>query len=408
MSKFEVQITPLHRDTTNFTDADITVIDQFSDLEVFHPLNDGRTATVVVPITSPAVLNLKPYAFAVRILYEDRREPVFWGPSNISTDFGAGTCTLEAQDPSLRLAHHYVRRGDVALTYEAISADKGIIDADPSGIRRVIEAGENVGAQITRDDPTLALKDDRFGDMATQRVLPMEIERGQECWQIILDISKHVLGPDFDMAPMHLIGYDFYCQLNTYDDLGRTLTSATPDTPLAGEVVFDFGLGADNLIGMQERPGRPTTHAHVLSGNAKHRRSAGSTVGSADTGIYVDWVPVDFNIKGTNDAALKELADARVEAYGIPPKMLEVQLRPDAVINHNYGRPAFVRPTGTRAPTFYIGDRVTVRAQRGNRSYNAPARIVEVRLTQPGPQGPAVTVLKMVPTIGGTDVGEEA
>lgn len=405
MSKFEAQITPLHRASSAFTEASFTPIDQFSDLEVVHPLNDGKSATVVVPITSSVLSGLEPYAFGLRILYEDRREPVFWGPANIITDFTAGTCTLEGQDPSLRMAHHYLRRGDPAIEQTPVETDKGEILTDHTGIALAVDAAQNVGAQVTRDDPILGLRTFNYTGVAG---VPIIVERGQECWQVVVDIAKHIMGPDFDMETAWSADEDAYAWVGTYSDLGTNRTSATPDAPLGGEVVLDYGLGADNLVGVQERPGRPTTHAHVLSGDARYRRSAGDTAASNTTGVYVDWVPLDFNIRNANDAALKQVADARVEAYGVPPKFLEVQLRPDAVIGYSYGHPNFSRPVGSRAPTHYLGDRVTVRAQRGYRDYNGPARIVEVRLTQPGPQGPAVTQLKLVPTVGGTDLGEEA
>lgn len=406
MSQPVVQVCKLIRPSkdSGAVGAEEVVVSEFEDLKVVHPLNDGRTCRVTLSIHDPVVAGLTPFAFAVRVLWEDRLEPVFFGPSNISVDYAAEKCFLDAQDPSLRMSHHYIRRGDSALTGDS-DPDKGTINADSGGIDLCIEAAQNIATQDARDDPSLGL---RSGFFSPARTRPIGVERFQECWFVVQDISKAVGGPDFDMQTVDYWPADVYSFMNTYLDLGTDRTSLTPDAPAAGEVVLDFGLGADNLSSFQERPGRPTTHCHVHSGDGKYRRTAGATGGSNQTGVFVDAINFDVEVKDGDTEALLEVAQARVLGYGFPPRFLEVTLRPDAVVAHSYGHPSFTVPLGTRAPTVYLGDKVTVRALRGERSYSGDARITAARYIHPGKRGPASVQLTLVPVIAGDTLDGEA
>ncbi len=405
MSQYKVQITPVIRPTPGFVVVgDILTAAQFGDLDVGHPLSDFKTGKVTLRMEDPVVAGLKPFGFALRVLYENREEPVFWGQSNISDDYENGLCHLEAQD-SLRMQHHYLRRGDTAIN-GVPEVDKGTINADRSGMSLCIDAAQNIASQDARNDPKLGIIIST-ARAAALRTAPIVVERGQECWQVISDIGAAELGPDFDMETP--AGLSNYAELATYANMGTDRTTATPDTPAAGKVVLSYGQAADNMLGPVVNPGRPTTHAHVLSEDAKYRATAAATAASFDTGCFVDWVRTGHTVDTAgNIGVLTEAAQARVRAYGIPPKHTSVVLRPDVVIGHNYGRPSFTPPVGTRVPTFYLGDHITVRATRGHRSFVQNMRVVDVHLTWPGWQGPALTVLKLIPSVGGVPDSEES
>lgn len=390
---FTIELTPLIRPLEDLDPDTFWVPTQFSDVGVHHILNGFKTAEVTLDMTDPAVEQLQPWEFALRVLYKDRLEPVFHGPCNIVDDWETGKCYLSAQDPSFRMLHHYLRRGDEALN-DVPAQDKGTIAMDPTGIQLVVDAAQNITSQDLRNDPSLGVWVYDFGDkFATLRpTLLAIIERGQECWQVINNISRHLLGPDFDMET----SYDDlsnYVRLATYDDLGRDLTET---------IIWVYGPA---LTDVKRTPGRATTHAHVLSRDAKFRRTGGSVAGSNKVGPTVDWIPTDLEFSDGNDGALQELANNRVAAYGFCPRFIDIKSRPDAVLPDNYGHPDFVAPVGTTESTFYIGDRITVQASRGFRSMDGPARITEVHLTQEGPRGPARTRVKLVPTIG--ELGED-
>lgn len=410
MSQFVVQITPLIRPDPGVVDeADFVTPTQFADLDVGHPVNGFKTAKVTLSMHDPAVAGLKPYEFALRVLYENRLEPVFWGQSNITDDYEQGVCILEAQDPSLRMLHHYLRRGDTAINALDGDIDQGAVSADANGISLAVEAAQNIPSQDARNDPSLGLT---VLDSSTPVGPVVIVERGQECWQVVTDIAENEVGPEFTMETPDTL--DNYAVLVTYDSMGTDRTSATPDTPAAGEVVFDFGLGADNAVSVVTTPSHPTTHAHVLSEDRKYRETSAavdalSVPTSNRTGVFVDWVRTGFNVDSSGDTTiLKEKANAVVRAYGVPLEQTQIVLRPDAVITENYGRPAFTPPGGTRTPTFYLGDKVTIRATRGERSITEAQRITEVHLTWPGWQGPALTVLTVIPVAGAVSGDEES
>ncbi len=403
---FTVQITPLIRPDPGFVDEeDIITVTQFADLDVSHPWKGYKTAKVTLSMEDVAVEDLQPYAFALRVLYEDREEPVFWGQSNIVDDYENGLCHLEAQDASLRMMHHYLRRGDDLLN-DVPEEDKGTINADNTGIEGCIDAAQNIASQDLRNDPSLGCIASPTR-VSTPRVAPIVVERGQECWQVVSDIGQAELGPDVDMETPD--DFENYTELATYDPdtMGTDRTSATPDSPGAGEVVLSYGLIGDNMLGPTVNPQHPTTHAHVLSEDARYRVTAAATVAANDTGGFIDWVRTGFQVDSTEDLdVLTEVAQARVRAYGVPPKHTTVALRPDIAITHNYGRPTFTAPVGTRTPTFYLGDAVTVRAERGFRSFSQAMRVKGVHLTWPGWQGPALTLLELIPVVGG-DIDDE-
>ncbi len=408
MSQFTVQLTPLIRPTPGFLVAgDLVNVAQFGDLDVSHPWKGYKTAKVTLRMEDAAVAGREPYAFALRVLYEDRLEPVFWGQANIIDDYENGLCHIDAQDPSIRMMHHYLRRGDDALN-SVVDVDKGTLDADRGGIAACVAAAQNIATQDARNDPKLGLIMST-ARAAPLRLAPVVVERGQECWQVVADLGGAEGAPDIDMETP--AGLSNYAELATYapGTMGTDRSTATPDTPAAGKVVLSYAYVQDNTVAVSVDPERPTTHNHVLTEDAKYRVTAAATAASFNTGAFVDWTRTGFTSDTAGSVAvLTEVAQARVKAYGIPLKHTRVVLRPDAVSEHNYGRPTITVPAGTRAPTFYVGDKITVRAIRGNRSLLQNMRVNGVHLTWPGWQGPALTVLDLIPDVTATVDNEES
>lgn len=394
MSQFVVQITPLLRPNDTITEADLLIPTQFSDVGVHHLLNSYRTAEVTLSQYDPVVEGLESREFALRILYEDRLEPVFWGPCDIADNYKLGKCVLSAQDSSFRMLHHYIRRGDEILN-NIPERDKGLTNLDSNGFELVVAAAQNLVDQDTRNDPSLGVSVFNY-DYPDTPDLPIIVERGQEVWQVLTNMVKHDLGPDMDSEVQFELDGGIYNYLGLYEDLGRDLTA---------DITLNYG---PQLPDVNINPGRATTHAHVLSRDAKFRRTGGSVAGSNKVGPTVDWVPTDLEFPDGNDDALQARANDIVKAYGIAPKFITIQTRPDAVLLDSYGSPYWTAPVGTKEATFYIGDRITIAAERGFRSFNGPARIIEVHLTQSGSRGPVTTGLKLVPTIGDLGDNEES
>lgn len=446
---YEVRITPLLRGipgsletdggVTTITEAETTVVTQFSDLEVVHELNEPRTARVTLSLFDETLLagsavpgsliaSLEPYQQALWIAFkrpgEEMAEAVFWGQCNVITDYEAGTVTLEGQDPSLRCQHHYIRRGDAALNLED---DRGRLEAHAASIDYIIEAARNIMEQQDREVPALGLYTSYFGNFTSPAVEDapfIEYERGQECWDLIQQVVRSVTGPDMDMSTFPAWFFPLndgaYTEMDLYDpagdgsapaantELGRNLDPADPDDPQAGEVIFDYGAGLGNLTNVVESPGRPTTHVHVVDADKAYRVTSADADSSYDVGVFVDWVEADFKIPRAeaDTTPLRELGEARIKAYGRPPKFFTCTLHPDDAQPHHYGHPNwhFYVPPGIEyiGGDWYIGDFVRVRALRGYRSFSTLARIVGVKLKQEGSDGLPILEVSMIPAVGGT------
>lgn len=429
-ASYEVRITPLLKGvptlledapfgiTTIDSEADTTLVPQFLDdgFEVNIAINEPVTARVVVPIDEPVVAGLEPFAQAVRIAYlrpgNTVAEALIYGPCNVITDFAAGTVTLEVYDPAIRCQHHYVRRGDFVLN---LSNETGTVASSASSVETVIDAARNTQEQQDRHVPALALTAFVYGDGVPDAPL-IQFERGQEVWDLVQQILRSTTGPDLYAAPLDAWEYPLtgYSELGLFDgmtdptspasgELGRNLDPADPDAPVAGEVVFDFGLVNDNLIALTESPGIAVTHCHVVDANRKFRKSAADAASSADIGVWVRWIATDYNVVGGDTAPLQALADAVVDAYGNPPKFFTCTLRPDDAQQFHYGHKYFNLDTPGQ---FQIGDFVRVRATSpaGYRSFSVLARITAVKFAmQNGLPQVDLTMIPAIPGAAGED-----
>lgn len=422
-AEYEVRITPLllgvpgdletaGNITTIANEAATTLVPLLGHdgtVEVNIALNEPLTGRVVIPIDEPVVAGLEPWAQAVRIAYKrpgaTSPEALIYGPCNVITDYGAGTVTLEVQDPSFRCQHHYVRRGDEALN---LDDDRGALPAEANSIGAIIDAARNTQEQQDRDVPALALDVFNYGSSGGGPML--EYERGQEVWDLCQRIITSDTGPDMLLAPLYAWSYPFYsyAEMGLYDrmtdpespgssEMGRNLDPADPDAPTTGEVIFDYGLGLDNLVGLVETPGRPTTHVHVLDADRKYRVTSADADSSAEVGVFVDWIATDAKVVGGDTSFLQAVADARIKGWGRPPKHFTCTLRPDDAQPYHYGHAFFAVDT---PGDFQIGDFVRVRASRGYRSFSTLARVVSVAFRLQS--GLPVLEVGMIPAVGGS------
>ena len=398
--RLTVQITPLIDSGGDIDSDDFLEPEQVFDVEVTHPLNEGRSAKASLSMEDPLVEDLRPWQQGLRIKYHrpgevNNDEPVFWGQANVIDDFENGRVTLEAVDPSVRMQHHYVRIGDDALNDPADN-QRGRIYPDYRGIDLLVDA-----AQAAPGYPVLGcVVEDVDSIEDTQKI---DVERGQEVWQMILDICAQDTGPDFDMATKvgPGAGPGVYATLRLYERLGSDLSTT---------VKFDYGDDEDwdtptndNAPSIVVTPGHPTTHVHVVDTDRSWRVTGFTPDYAEEHGMWVDWVATDWKIKDSLDVnVLKQYAKAHIKAYGIPPKQTEVRLRLDSGAVFFYGDPGW--PDGNTVGDFYIGDSVKVRAKRGYREVNKKYRITQVVLSQPGARGPMQTQLTLIPSDVDIDV----
>jgi hypothetical protein len=396
-AQFEVMLTPLINEEEDAITTGILYPTQIYDVRVTHPLGEGRTASVTLSMFDPVVDGLVAFAFALRILYykpgESGGEPVFWGQSNLTEDYAAGTVTLDAQDPSLRAAHHYLRFGDEALN-DIKDPQKGTIHPDKRGLQLLVDASI---PNVTGSGPSMgwSLRDE--GSVNTSKNI--DVERGQELWQLIQDISSNELGPDIDMEVAPDMSSGRYCQLVTYVRLGRELMAV---------VSFDYGEvsgSLDNLKGLTVSPSHPSTYVTIVDSVQKWRVNGRSSAAFETFGMFVDWIMADFKVAGSVDDAdvLLEQAKAHIRAFAYPLSEVSAELRSGAQQTYFYGCPNWTPVAGATVGDFYVGDVISLRALRGYRSTTEEQRITAVELQASGSRGPVTTSVTMVPH-GSSDI----
>jgi hypothetical protein len=420
--------------TTSIDIEDTILVEQCPSVEVNMAVDEGRAATVVLSSHDWRAESLEPYEHALWIGYwrpgEVQAETVFCGQMNVSDRFDEGLVILEAQDPTGKMQHHYIRRGDDALN---IDKHRGQLEPHAFNFDTVIQAARNTPEQQDREVPVLGLRVDiegYFADPPFNDEGGVEFERGQEVWDLISTWAQQANGPNMDVVPNWLWPIEsHYAQLDLYDyptdpeapgigELGRYLAPVNPDAPTGSEVVWDYGLGNDTLEDCQVDPARPGTHQHVLDRDKAYRETSADADSSADVGVWVEWIEADFTIARprpgvpADTSPLRELADARVNAYGVPVKHTTIKLRPDDTQNRHFGHPRWATdiPGERIGGHWYLGDYVLVRALRGYRFFEQLVRIVGVKIHRSAPDYLVRFDVEVIPAIGGTpgdDPGED-
>jgi hypothetical protein len=408
--QFQAAITPLLHPTPHaaLSASDYTWIEQFSDVTFQHPLNDGRSASLALSMYDPIVTNLRPFQQAVVLLYirpgvdPEDAERVIWGPCNVIDNYDAGTVTLNIQDPSGRLQHHYLRVGDDALNV-ARAEGKGQIPADDRGVATLVKAG-TFGTPPEPGIPAMGLA--TRGRMAN-RTLIQEVERGQEVWAMITLISETVGGPDFDLKPNYNLDGSLppsavsvegrcYSVLWSYNPpFSTALTGAQLQRDLSATAIFEYGQPQDNVKSITVTPQRPANDVIVVDSAQSVRTRAQYPEGMGLVGVYQDWLSPEIKAGYDPWDLIEQFAIANLNSWARPLNQVDLELRPDSGQDFFYGDPELAS-FGT-VGDFYLGDMVTLRAVRGNRSFEGVYRIVNVELTMSGSRGPITTKLTVVP-----------
>lgn len=192
---------------------------QFTDCQVEIPYaNDARTARVTISVFDEAAAEVRPLDRMLKIWYRfedlDGRTAtrlVFWGPIiNPEWNLAAGTVTINAHDPSLRLKHSYINYSDTGILDDGDTGGSqatGRVTTDGDGMQLLLDSGE----EPTDDFPQLGIA---MGyDTSTPAELmnngeprAMEVTRGDESFQKMVDLSVDPLAPDFEIEPWDGVG----------------------------------------------------------------------------------------------------------------------------------------------------------------------------------------------------------
>jgi hypothetical protein len=441
---YEVRITPLMKGVPGFTEnvdagvtdinlVDTVLIEQFRDLDVPLEINEGVTASLSISSTHSIVPSLQPFAQALWIGYlrpeEEQAECIFHGPCNVLKNFDEGRVILKAYDPTLRMKHHYVRRGDEILN---LDDDRGQVDGGGNSGDLIIETARNIPEQQDRSVPALGLEWYPMVEFGFDEAPVVGFERGQESWALMQTVARSAYGPDLVVSFRNSWKFPItknYAALEAYTppgdpaapdatQLGRNLDPVDPDDPGANEVIFEHGVGTDSVSKLNVDPGIPVTHVHVLDASRRYRVTRADAASSEDVGVFVRWVVADFDIPrpgltmadGTiapdppDLGPLEAIAESIIKGWGVPPEFITMTLRPDDAQTWHFGHPGwFAAMPGFRiGGKWWLGDYVRVRAVRDLMTLNGLYRIIGVRFKQEGSNGLPVIEVRTVPAIGGT------
>jgi len=359
-------------------------------LEVIDPLNDSRTARLTVPIDDrcarPSIA--RPLDRLLSVTYGTHL--LFKGPIlQVSSDFGAGTVTISAHDPTIKLKHHYHDYGDLAVD--------GGYTVDGNGLRILVES-----SLLTSDE-------DPMGDRPPNGILwgynnttpwpdsKRKVAAGTNVWESLLNMQQVMGGPDFRFRPVDeqppgvypatlaIHSYGFMVELDTNDKLGDDKS---------GEVIYEYGLGADNAETIVHEPDGDVVRnrfTYVYPGGKRSRSD--DRVGTARNNASIN----DYGLmqgyessgqKGDSQALLQAKARSMVKAYARSPDFFTVVPRIDD------------GDTVPRYPRDIVcGDSIRARARRGERDFDSVGRIIRIQINSIDQAGNARTTLECVPDL---------
>ena len=390
---------------TDLDGTGLARLGQYENLEVLDPLNDSRTARLLVSVYDPAVPLLKPLARGLKVSYGDAL--IFNGIQvSLTTDYAAGTVEIVAHDPTIKLKQHYHRYGDEVV-------DKAY-PVDGIGLRMLIESTIPEEPQLERgvlgnhilwgvDDAYRQApkgEDNTEPPYAGTPAMWRRITRGDNVWDTIRNTQQTLVGPDFRFRPVDedhpgvqgIPPPGFMVEFDTYDLLQTDRTE---------QVLFQHGFGVDNAENVTHEPDGATVRNYmvvVYPGGERsrtddaHRALAHDEASWREIGIYGGWESATQ--EDTADV-LAEKAKAYVKAYGSPPDFFSVTPRIDAA-----GVPQY-------AHDYFVGDLIRAQARKGNSEVNLLGRIMSATVQQVDAAGNTRVALECVPPIDPDLDGDE-
>lgn len=373
MSQFTVRITTaIHQDGIGgFTPATVVAtLTQVTGVKIKIPKRGQREAEFTVNLNSAelAAIYSSPGGFTTHSKFlhvKWRGFNVFWGPIlDKSVDFEAETITLRCRDQGARLEAHYFRIGDTAMNHPTDSS-KGYVPVDSDGLGLALEAGE-VPAASEYIPLGIRLGTINFTDQPTVEVL---IERGQEVWRTMTELTERTDGPLFEIEPLDEtdVSGDF-AKLNVFGQV-RNDVSAT--------IQFEYNTGFNNLRNVKwNKGGKLLSHVHTLTQDNEWRVTAASVATGEEAGVWIQWEQVDFNVRGAAEAlaGLGAIGEALLDAYGRTLNAIELVLRRDDEIG---ATSQFYYMTD-----FKVSDLVHVEAVKASEVIAGNYQVEEVRLEQ--------------------------
>jgi hypothetical protein len=313
---------------------------------------------------------------------------VFWGPITQPVwNYAEGKVTVNALDPGVRLQHHFLTAAD-GLVSKNHAPWNGNVPIDGVGLQLLRDAGDLWPAQRAAGIPELGIANgiDRttHEDPSSTSRLVIEVQRGDNVWDKMVEVSSFDGGPDFELRPFDSEP-GVYALLNAWDRQGRDKTK---------RVLFADGTGPDNASVTYEPGPDLITYVHVRSEDGKRVLTVRSPGAAHAYGIYSSIEDLQGNVPATNwESILRSRGDSVLAAYSEPLKTMEVEPQPVSAYHYGMG--------------YEVGDTVSVAARKGY----APAidevvRVKKVTLAK-SPEGVKETI-DVVPHIDAGDLEDAA
>ena len=250
---FDVQITLLNSTV-------LATLHDFSETEVFIPINESRTAKTTISVYNPMLVKLgmglvQPLSRMLKIWYN--RKLVFWGRILVPHWQGErGIVEITATDASLCYKHNNHKYGDKAVDdgYFVDGSGMWVLAESAACTQKQLAAGyPHPGVVFGNDNtvhqlhvrPTGENLEPHVGEGAYRKAA-----RGDNIWDSMVNLSQilgppaheggvPVTGPDFELVPIDAttgrttkrgsldelhagleVGPGYHAQLNTYDRQG--------------------------------------------------------------------------------------------------------------------------------------------------------------------------------------------
>lgn len=365
---------------------------QYDNLEVIHPLNDSRTASLRAPIEDFNALSqsnievMLPLEYMIKILYRGRL--VFWGPIlKPIFNFAEGHVELNCHDMTYYLKRHFVHSWDVNLL-----ADNGNLPVSPASMWKLVQAAapsfhddalfESVAAPLGERVGTL-------GGLAAVAGDSIEVQRGMNIWDLLYGMAwDHVRASDFNFKPIDEHRNDGWepgqmFEFGTQEEMG----SDKSDTH-----IWHYGFGRTNLANFTWEPDGEAVVNQVTLAPSKGPRQVGiHSISQEAWGILENWEDAGsggFMPQGLREAYLRGI----LGAYSRPLNTFTIEPVWDQGLMGSAASTPWRYPTG-----YQPGDRMRVMAKKGTLNKNLVGRVTKVTLTQLNAAENARTQVEMIP-----------
>ena len=202
MPVFEVEITDIYGNV-------LATPTQFSGLSATLPIAEARTGKVTLSNYDPATAWLvwtnggghKIAALSRMVRLKYRGYTLIWGfvhSPKWSTD--RAQVEINIVDPTIKLKHRQLNLSDDITSPE--NSDEVIQNpSDWRTVRDIVEAAYNTKSQADANVPDIGIEVTNIDALNATDAFWVEIQRGSNNWDKILEVSKGPYGPEFDVVP---------------------------------------------------------------------------------------------------------------------------------------------------------------------------------------------------------------